>query len=295
MALATFVALVVAQTLGANRLIRVQAAAGAILTIAVADGEAGPDRLTDALIGAGVALVFTQVLFSPEPVALVRRAERTALADMAEGLRLAADTVERGTQAEDPQEELTQRMHGVREQLDEVGRAGPASSRIASHSLVWWYERPTAVLMSGEAGRIELLGVSCLMLIRATAGTGLPGDSSLAREVRELADAISDLSTGLSDLQSRQRAVDRAVAVARRATGDGARPHMALQAATTGVRFVCFDIMVFAGVAPRDAQTVIEQGAGEPRAAAPPRHLRLPRLPFPPVFRRLLDRHRRRR
>lgn len=65
LALATFVALFIAQALGANRLMRVQAAAGAILTIAAADGGAGVNRLIDALIGAGVALVFTQVLFPP--------------------------------------------------------------------------------------------------------------------------------------------------------------------------------------------------------------------------------------
>ena len=41
-----------------------QAASGAIITVAVADGQAGPQRLIDALIGAGVALVFTLVLFS---------------------------------------------------------------------------------------------------------------------------------------------------------------------------------------------------------------------------------------
>ena len=52
----------------------------------MADGEAGFQRLVDALIGAGVALVFTQIRFSPEPVALLRRAEAAALADMADGL-----------------------------------------------------------------------------------------------------------------------------------------------------------------------------------------------------------------
>jgi uncharacterized membrane protein YgaE (UPF0421/DUF939 family) len=57
-----------------------QAAAGAILTVAVANGEAGTQRL----VGVGVALLFTQVLFSPEPLALLRRAEAAALADMAE-------------------------------------------------------------------------------------------------------------------------------------------------------------------------------------------------------------------
>jgi hypothetical protein len=36
--------------------------AGAILTVAAADGQVGPNRLIDAVIGAGVALVCTQLL-----------------------------------------------------------------------------------------------------------------------------------------------------------------------------------------------------------------------------------------
>jgi uncharacterized membrane protein YgaE (UPF0421/DUF939 family) len=82
LALATFVAMAIARALGGARVTVAQAAAGAILTVAVANGEAGPDRLVDALIGAGVALVFSQLLFSPEPVALLRRAEAAALADI---------------------------------------------------------------------------------------------------------------------------------------------------------------------------------------------------------------------
>jgi len=75
LALAVFAATAVARALGGARIVIAQAAAGAILTVAVANGEAGTQRLVDALIGVGVALLFTQVLSSPEPLALLRRAE----------------------------------------------------------------------------------------------------------------------------------------------------------------------------------------------------------------------------
>lgn len=75
MALSIFAAMTIARALGSARVTMAQAAAGAILTVASAGGEVGPERLSDALIGAGVALVFSQFLFSPEPVALLRRAE----------------------------------------------------------------------------------------------------------------------------------------------------------------------------------------------------------------------------
>ncbi|MDX3781457.1 MULTISPECIES: FUSC family protein [Streptomyces] len=278
LALATFVALVIAQALGANRLMRVQAAAGAILTIAAADGGAGVNRLTDALIGAGVALVFTQVLFPPEPLALVRRAERAALATMAEGLRLAAEAIERGTYDEELHAGLIGCMSGVREHLAEVGRAGPAGARVAGHSLIWRYRRPAAAWTNQEAAQIQLLGASCLMLMRTAVSADLPGQDRLAQAVRELAAAITDLSTDLGSHQIRQRAVDRAFTVARRA-GETMAPSMEREAATAGVQFLCLDIMVFAGAAPKEASAVLQQSAGKPRAIAPPEDFHLPRLP----------------
>ncbi len=278
LALAIFVALVIAQTLGGNRLIRVQAAGGAILTIAAADGGAGVNRLIDALIGAMVALVFTQVLFPPEPLALVRRAERAALATMVEGLRTAAEAIERGTYDEELHTRLIRCMTGVREHLAEVGRAGPAGSRVAGHSLIWRYRRPAATRTNEETAQVQLLGASCLMLMRTAVSADRPRQGRLAQAVRELASAVADLSTDLGSRTIRQGAVDRAFTVARWA-GDAPTPHMEREALAAGVRFLCLDIMVFAGVAPQEASAVLQQaGAGKPRAAEPPQDFHLPGL-----------------
>src|SRR4051812_1778087 len=85
LALAVFSATAVARVLGGARIVIAQAAAGAILTVAVANGEAGTERLVDALIDVGGALVFTQGVFSPPPPLLLRRAGAAAPADMAGG------------------------------------------------------------------------------------------------------------------------------------------------------------------------------------------------------------------
>lgn len=84
-----------ARALGGARITMAHSASSAILTVAVANGEAGTDRLEGALIGAGVALEFSQPLFSPEPVALLRRRGGGALADMAAGLELTALSLQR--------------------------------------------------------------------------------------------------------------------------------------------------------------------------------------------------------
>ena len=65
MALTILVATALAGAFGGTRIVVAQAAVSAILIVALAVAEAGVDRLADALIGAGVALVFGQILFSP--------------------------------------------------------------------------------------------------------------------------------------------------------------------------------------------------------------------------------------
>src|SRR3954452_20666085 len=70
MALAIFLSTALARAVGGTRIVIAQAAVGAILTVALGDAEAGIARVSDALIGVGVALVFSQLLFSPEPVSL---------------------------------------------------------------------------------------------------------------------------------------------------------------------------------------------------------------------------------
>ena len=81
------------RALGGARVAVAQAAAAAILTVTLVDGEGGMERLVDALIGTGVALVFSQFLFSPEPLRFLRRAETDALSNMARALRLTAQAL----------------------------------------------------------------------------------------------------------------------------------------------------------------------------------------------------------
>jgi uncharacterized membrane protein YgaE (UPF0421/DUF939 family) len=64
-----------------------QTAAGAILVIAVHTSAEGLDRLIDALIGGGVAVVFSLLLFPPDPVAAIRGAVQSVFAACGQELR----------------------------------------------------------------------------------------------------------------------------------------------------------------------------------------------------------------
>jgi uncharacterized membrane protein YgaE (UPF0421/DUF939 family) len=275
LAVALFVAVTVAQALRGARLMLNQAAAAAILTVAVADGQAGVDRLLDALIGAGVALIFTQVLFSPEPVALVRRAEATALTGLAEGLGLTAEALER--ENDDLADRATSRLRAVRDEMAELARVRRASTRIVRHSLIWRGRMAPVMHENENAGHLDLLGTSCLQLARTTTVAGGVDRELLASSVRDLAGALADLAADPGGITTRQGAVDRALDVARRlASGAEAT---GTPAALLSARMVVADIMVFAGADASEAKTAAEAGTGELRATAPPHRVSLRSTP----------------
>jgi uncharacterized membrane protein YgaE (UPF0421/DUF939 family) len=90
LSIATFMAMLIALLLGGERIVLAQAAVSAILAVATSNAEAGPGTAADALIGSGVALLTSQIVFPAEPIALLRRAEVTTLLALADALDLAA-------------------------------------------------------------------------------------------------------------------------------------------------------------------------------------------------------------
>jgi uncharacterized membrane protein YgaE (UPF0421/DUF939 family) len=277
LALATFAAMAVARALGGARIVIAQAAAGAILTVAVSNGNAGVNRLVDALTGAGVALVFSQLLFSPEPVALVRRAEAAALTDMADGLELTARALERDD--EELAEQAMTKLRALRDRLAELGRTRRASSRVARRSAVWRAQLSPVVRENENAGQLDLLGVSCLTLTRTAMGTSPSERRKLGPSVRELADAITDLASNPGDRATRQRAADRALDVAHRLADQDTQSGSRSAAATMAGRMVATDIMLFAGIDPDQADDAMREGTGELEVPAPPP---APRTPLSP-------------
>jgi hypothetical protein len=275
LALAVFAAAAAARALGGAPIVIAQAAAGAILTVAVANGEAGTERLVDALIGVGVALLFTQVLFSPEPLALLRRAEAAALADMAKGIALTARALDRDDAA--AAEEAMSHLRSLRDRLSELGRTRAASGRVARRSAVWRSQIGPVVSETEDAGRLDLLGGSCLMLTRVAMATDQACRRRLAPRVRELADGLTELAGDPGDRSTRQNAADGALEVARRLAAGPMPSDAEAVAAIVALRTVASDLMVFAGVDPEQAEAAVREGTGEFRVPAPPSS---PRAPF---------------
>jgi Fusaric acid resistance protein-like len=285
LAVAILAATVIARALSDARIAVAQAAVSAILVVALADADAGVDRLIDALVGAGVALIFSQLLFSPEPVRLLRRAETAALARMADGLTATADALEHDDDG--IAENAVTHLRDVRDDLADLARVRRASTRVARRSLVWRARLEPVVQEKENAGHLDLLGSSCLVLARACGSLVSAQRAKLAPSVRELADALTELAAGLGSRDVRQNAADRALAVAAGVSADGERPDSAFAAAVMSVRMVATDLMVVAGIEFNDAVAAMREGIESRRVPAPPEVVQLPfswrrwlRMPF---------------
>jgi uncharacterized membrane protein YgaE (UPF0421/DUF939 family) len=267
MAVAIFVATALARALGGTRIVIAQAAVGAILTVAVADSEAGIERLTDALVGVGVALVFSQLLFAPEPVALLRRAEAAVLERLAGGLALSARALE-----QDDDELARQAITALRElphDVTELRRVRRASARVARRTVVGRAHKALVVRESENADHLDLLGSSCLMLARVAASLNPLERHALAPTVRDLSEVLGALAPELGDRETRQDAADRALEIANAVSGADAPAGSTLAVAITGVRMVATDVMVFVGVDLDVAVEAVRAGILERRVAAP--------------------------
>jgi len=253
LAAAAFLAMLLARAVDNARIVQAQAAVSAILVIVLGHPQQGWERLVDAFIGAAVALAFSQLLFTPEPLRLLRRAEATVLASLADGLRMTGDAVEHGDRQR--AEAATAKLRNLRDDLAALNTTRMASDRIIRHAVTW---RPGAELVVAEqerADHLDLLAGSCLMFTRTATAVNGPLRAWLPATVRQLAAAMDDLAEGPGDQAIRQNAAKRAAELAMWLVEHGGQvpAQSALAAAYAGIRMVTADVMVFAGVAPEQA------------------------------------------
>lgn len=281
LAIATFVAMALATVLGGGRTVVAQAASSAILTTIAAAGEAGVHRLIDALIGGGVALIFSQVVFSPEPVALLRHAETDALSRIARGLGMVVDALDREDKGLGDQ--AIEQLRVLRDRLGELARLSTASKRVARHSAVW-RSRVDAVAREQEhADYLDLVAGGSVMLARLALEAKPPGLPLLATRIRELSTVIAALAEAPGDRDTRQRAVDGALGAGRPI--ESPAPDHTVVVAVAVLRIVARDVIVFAGLTLDQAEAAMRAGEAGHDVPAPPT---TPRIPFG------LDRQRRR-
>lgn len=296
-AMATLLAMLVALAVGGERITVAQAAVSAILVVATSgSSQNGVDRLVDVLLGAAVALVFSQLLFPVEPITLLRRAESAALTHLAEALHLTARALRR---TDDHLSDWTwEHLRAVYTNLAEVSRARDSTARAARHSPRWWGHASLVAREAEYATRLDLLGNSCLMLTRTAEDLTASPRSTLAPVVGDLASTLDALSIAPGDPVVRRYAAQRAADIAThvpdvggdaRCTttadapeGGGGRSDVGrdreLAAACSTTRTVILDVLLFVGTDAEQARRIVHGLTGEsPEHSAPPV---MPRTPF---------------
>jgi hypothetical protein len=194
---------------------------------------------------------------------------------MADGLNLTADALER-----DNAELVDRAMNKLRDlgdRLTKLEKTRKTSTSTARHSLVWRSQIAPLVRENESAGYLDLLGGSCLMLGRTAVAAKADERRTLAPSVREFARVLSHLAREPGDRATRQDAADRALQVAREHKGINASLDTSIIAALVALQIVAVDIMVFAGIDPKDAVDAAQHGKGGFDVPTPPG---TPRTPF---------------
>lgn len=189
-----------------------QTAISAILVVALPNGGTGAERLFDALVGGGIALVFSVLLFPADPIALLRTALDSALAALSGTLTHLDGVIDghgrqpldaRWTTAEG--DALNQSLAGIAEAratARQVIRAAPR--RRAA--------RPAIELLERQATQITVLSGAVLNLARTVTAALRSGEDlpeGLHAAISELIVALSSLAS--HDTAAASRAANQAV------------------------------------------------------------------------------------
>ncbi|MFC8293364.1 aromatic acid exporter family protein [Streptomyces sp. NPDC057242] len=266
---AVLCALLVALVLDGRRITMAQAAVGAVICVA-AGQQAGVDRVLDALIGGAVALVFSQLLFPVHPLALLRKAESTALSGLADALGLTAREMDAGD------EERTSRtwdeVRTVYTLLDELGQARTDSAAVAGRTLHRRGGREHLTRETVTALHLDLLGNSCFTLVRRALALDTRHRQEFAPTLRALSGALDALAAAPGSRAVRRHATRRVLDAVRDAPDAGLTPTVTVW---ESVRLVARDVLVFAGVDDDTAERAVHEGAVEVPVPDPPQQRRL--------------------
>ncbi|HEX6459957.1 MAG TPA: FUSC family protein [Thermoleophilaceae bacterium] len=218
-----------------------QAAASAILVVALRSGGIAGERLIDAWIGGGCALLVSLLLFPPHPLPLLSSAVRGALQQVASALTNAAEALKSGEPRDaDATLGITQAVH---DRLGALTQARAAARDIVRIAPLRRRNRPEIERADVRAAHVGLLANTALTLIRLTAAvleSGEPAPPRLTQELTELADGTATLARGATPVE-RERVREGVSAIANERPASYAPP--AIAAAELQLRAAAGDLL----------------------------------------------------
>lgn len=172
-----------------------QSQGAAILMIAVGGAATVSERVSDALIGGGVTLLLTVILFPADPLPLIEGAAKHTFAALRDTLTRLTEFA--GTGARVDQEWILatgRRVHGA---LAGVEEACSTARQIVNFSPRRWPERSRVRQAGHQAGALGLLAASVLSMAHASAAEPTALDSpALRHALDELTSSFAALAEG---------------------------------------------------------------------------------------------------
>jgi hypothetical protein len=180
-----------------------QSATSAILMIAVAGTATGSERLSDALIGSGVTLVITVILFPAAPLSLIQDAVQRVSAALRDTLARLAELPGPGETAnpgETPRPDWALAVgQRIQRQLTGLQEARSTARQVASLAPRRWPERARVRQAGEQTVALHLLAATVVSLAQActTGPTARPPHPPAVHEaLGELASAFAVLAGG---------------------------------------------------------------------------------------------------
>jgi uncharacterized membrane protein YgaE (UPF0421/DUF939 family) len=223
----------------------VQAGASAVLVVALQDPGSGGGRVLDALVGGGVALFVSQILFTPSPTSMLAEAARRTLDRLAGELRAIARALD-DTDAVAAEAAVNRLREEGPESVSDLAATRQTARGVSRRTLRgrWEYERLER--LGTRLREVDLLFGDALLVGRAAhklLDQRGKAPQWLCRVVDTLARAVGELagdpeSPGAA--HGARRFALEAAAEAGRAGGSEMDPRIAL--AAEGVRLLAADI-----------------------------------------------------
>ncbi|MCV7124265.1 FUSC family protein [Mycobacterium lacus] len=164
-----------------------QAAGSAILVAAMAGGDRLFERLQEALIGGGLALVFVVLLFPPDPLTMLHDARVGVLGALHNVLAQTADSA--GAPATDTSGRPHSAVDRVHERLGELTEARSNARHLVRTAPLRWAARNAVRGADEQAAHLPLLAGSVLHLVHLA-----PTFASISQPARV---AIGDVASAL--------------------------------------------------------------------------------------------------
>ncbi|MQY10715.1 hypothetical protein SRB5_08280 [Streptomyces sp. RB5] len=264
-ALAVLCAMLFALVVDGQRVTMGQCGVSAVIAVVWGQQAAG-ERVLEVLIGGGVALVFSQLLFPAHPLATLRRAEATMLEELVDVLATTARALQ--SEREEQEEKLWERLRPGYGVMADLVKAREQALTLTRTVPAWWGQEDPVRQEGASAMHLDLLVNSCMTLARTAMSVDPEHRPGLAPAVKELARILRLLSKAPGNRAVRARAVERVLRVVRIEQPIGSGPRAAFR---ESVRMVGRDIMVFAGASDETADRSLRELDVEVPIVTPPR------------------------